>query len=131
MAEELSLMRSRRPYLLKPYYDWLVDSGRTPYLLVEVVDKHVKVPEHHIADDEIVLNINPNAVKDLSFENEWLSFNATFGGVPYSIEVPFYAVRGIFDKESQNEGMFFDSVDDADEKSPSAEAKSQGFTKLK
>lgn len=123
-------MRTRRPYLVKPYYDWLVDSGRTPYMLVEVQDEHVKVPEDYIRDNEIVLNVDPNAVRNLSFENNHLSFNASFNGIPYTIDIPFYAIRGLFDKESQNEGVFFDSVDDADESKPSS-AESQGFTKLK
>lgn len=131
MVDQYS-MCSRRPYLIKPCYEWIVDSGCTPYILVEVLDDSVKVPQDYVHNDQIVLNIAPHSVQDLSFEDQLLTFNATFGGEPMSVEVPFYAVRGVFAKENQEEGMFFDDVDDqAEIIENSSNEGSDGFTLLK
>lgn len=129
MTDEFGSMKSRRSYLLKPYYDWLVDSGRTPYILVEVIDDNVQVPDDYVRNDEIVLGIAPNSVRDFHLDDQWLTFSASFSGTPYAIQIPLYAIRGIFDKETQQEGIFFDDVDDSAESSIAAHQK--GFTKLK
>lgn len=131
MVDQYS-MCSRRPYLIKPCYEWLVDSGCTPYILVEVLDDSVQVPQEYVNNDQIVLNIAPFSVKDLSFDNQMITFSATFNGEHRAVEVPFYAVRGVFAKENQEEGMFFDDVDDqAEILENSSNQGADGFTLLK
>ncbi len=83
-----------------------MDCGLTPYLLVDATGDGVVVPEQHIKDGRIVLNINPGAVKDLQLGNELISFSARFDGVPRAIRIPPQAVLGIYAKED-GRGMLF------------------------
>ena len=52
-------MKPQRPYLLRALYDWIVDSGEVPYILVDATVEGVVVPQEHIQDGKIVLNIGP------------------------------------------------------------------------
>ncbi len=88
-----------------------MDCDLTPYLLVDAMHKGVVVPEQHIKDGRIVLNISPNAVQELRLENELISFSARFDGVPMVVSFSPLAVLGIYSKEDGC-GMLF--PDDAD-----------------
>ena len=52
-------MKPRRPYLLRALYDWIVDSGETPNILVDAEMYGVVVPQEYVQDGQIVLNISP------------------------------------------------------------------------
>tara|TARA_R110002111_G_scaffold207374_2_gene271567 strand:+ start:289 stop:669 length:381 start_codon:yes stop_codon:yes gene_type:complete len=99
-------MSSQKPYLIRAIFDWLLDNGATPYLLVNTTFPGVKVPEDYINDNKIVLNIAPDAVQHFQADNEWISFSARFSGKPLELFVPIEAVLGIYGKEN-NQGMFF------------------------
>ncbi|MDD5405024.1 MAG: ClpXP protease specificity-enhancing factor [Sulfuricella sp.] len=102
-----------KPYLMRAIYEWCADSGLTPYLAV-VVDKNCQVPMEFVKDGEIVLNIGAGATPNLTIDNEWVSFNARFGGVAREIFVPVSAVIGIYAKEN-GQGLFFGREDTAPE----------------
>jgi len=91
-----------------------VDCGLTPYLLVDATTDGVAVPEQHIKDGRIVININPSAVKDLQLGNELISFNARFGGIPRVVQIPPQAVLGIYSKEDGRGMLFPDEPEDSD-----------------
>ncbi|MFZ5483742.1 MAG: ClpXP protease specificity-enhancing factor [Pseudomonadota bacterium] len=95
----------QQPYFLRALYEWCVDSGYTPYISVRV-DAGAKVPNAYVKDGQIVLNIGPAAVRNLSMDNVWVSFSARFGGVSQIIEVPVANVLAIYAKET-GEGMAF------------------------
>jgi stringent starvation protein B len=97
---------STKPYMLRAMYEWCVDNGLTPHLVV-VVDANTLVPRAYVKDGEIVLNINYSATKNLLIGNEAITFSARFGGVANDIYVPVDAVRGIFARENGH-GMFFE-----------------------
>lgn len=99
-------MTSTRPYLLRALYDWIVDNGFTPHVLVDATAEQVDVPQQYVEDDKIVLNITPNAVRDLEIGNEFLSFSARFAGKPQNIITPITAVLAIYAKEN-GKGMLF------------------------
>lgn len=99
-------MTSTRPYLLRALYDWIVDNDFTPHLLVDATAEQVEVPEQYVEDNKIVLNITPNAVRDLEIGNEFLSFSARFAGKPQNIIAPITAVMAIYAKEN-GKGMLF------------------------
>ncbi|MEJ2454893.1 MAG: ClpXP protease specificity-enhancing factor [Candidatus Thiodiazotropha sp.] len=103
-------MTSNRPYLIRALYDWLVDNGQTPYLLVNADYSGTVVPRQFIEDGRIVLNIDPTAVKGLELGNEWITFSARFSGVAEDILVPPAAVQGIYAKEN-GQGMLFPDED--------------------
>jgi len=90
---------------MRAIYEWCMDSGLTPYLAV-VVDENCQVPMEFVKDGEIVLNIGTGATPNLTIDNEWVSFNARFGGVAREIFVPVGAVIGIYAKEN-GQGLFF------------------------
>lgn len=103
-------MTSNRPYLIRALYDWLVDNGQTPYLLVNAEHSGTVVPGKFVEDGRIVLNIDPSAVSSLELGNEWITFSARFGGVAEEILVPPAAVQGIYAKEN-GQGMLFPDED--------------------
>ena len=107
-------MTSNKPYFVRALFDWIVDNEATPYLLVNAYAADVEVPTDFVKDGQIVLNIAPEAVRDFSFDNNCLSFNARFGGVPTSVFVPMSAVLGIYAKEN-GQGMMFD-LEEVEEK---------------
>jgi stringent starvation protein B len=96
---------STRPYLIRAIYEWCLDSGLTPYLAVRV-DEHTEVPRSHVKDGEIVLNLSPDAVRNLQMGNEMITCSGRFGGVSFDIMVPVIATIGIFAKET-GQGLVF------------------------
>ena len=106
-------MNSSRPYIMRALYEWIVDNGCTPYVLVDASISGVSVPQQYVKDDQIVLNISPDAVVDLDIGNQAVSFNGRFGGVAEDVYVPVNAVVGIYAREN-GQGMVFDPEENAE-----------------
>ncbi|WP_455206610.1 ClpXP protease specificity-enhancing factor [Kaarinaea lacus] len=104
-------MTSSRPYLLKAIYDWVVDNGLTPYLLVNANMENVIVPTEYVSNGKIILNVAPAAVNDLAIGNSEVHFNARFSGNPMYVCVPISAAMAIYAKEN-GRGMVFTDDDD-------------------
>lgn len=100
-------MTSHRPYLVRALYEWILDNNCTPYILVNALEQGVEVPQNHVKDGQIVLNISPVAVQGLLVTNEGLEFNGRFGGIPTRVYVPSVAIMGIYAKEN-GQGMIFE-----------------------
>ncbi len=96
----------KRPYLLRAYYDWLVDNGFTPYLVVDATYNGVVVPQDYVKDGQIVLNISAGAVGALSLGNHAIEFNARFQGMPRDIYIPLGAALAIYARENGDGVMF-------------------------
>ncbi|MFJ5251902.1 MULTISPECIES: ClpXP protease specificity-enhancing factor [Serratia] len=103
---DMSQMTPRRPYLLRAFYDWLLDNQLTPHLVVDVTRPDVQVPMEFARDGQIVLNIAPRAVGNLELGNDEVHFNARFGGVPRQVSVPMAAVLAIYARENGAGTMF-------------------------
>ncbi|MGB0723484.1 MAG: ClpXP protease specificity-enhancing factor [Gammaproteobacteria bacterium] len=99
-------MSSTRPYLLRAIYQWIVDNGLTPLILVDATLPGVEVPGDFVDDGRIILNISPGAVRDLDLGDEIVGFNARFGGTPWQIWVPLPAVQAVYAREN-GRGMVF------------------------
>ena len=104
-------MISNRPYLIRAINEWLLDSQCTPHLLVDTEAPGVDVPQEHIQEGKIVLNIGPNAVEGLRISNEEVTFLARFSGVSRLISLPVSAVLAIYAKEN-GRGMMFNEADE-------------------
>jgi len=78
---------STKPYLMRAIYEWCVDSGFTPYVLV-AVDENTRVPMEHVKNGEIVLNISPAATQNLKMDNDYVRFAARFNGASREIIIP-------------------------------------------
>ena len=46
-------MKSSRPYLVRALYDWIVDNGCTPYVLIDAHIPGVEVPQQYVKDGQI------------------------------------------------------------------------------
>src|ERR1700712_456957 len=100
-------MNSSRPYLIRALYEWIVDNDCTPHILVNAEYPSVQIPQGFANDGQIVLNISPSAVRHLHMDNDAVSFEGRFGGVPHSLFVPVAAVMGIYAREN-GQGMVFE-----------------------
>lgn len=98
--------KSRRPYLIRAIYQWTLDNGYTPYLLVAADQPGVVVPQQFVKDGRIALDIGGMAVRDLNLESEPIFFSARFGGRAQDILVPSGAVLAVYAKEN-GEGLVF------------------------
>lgn len=93
-------MTPLRPHLLRAVYEWTLENGFTPHVLIDATAAGVRVPEAHLRDGRITLNIHPQAVQALELGNEHVRFSARFGGRAMEIEAPIMAVLAIFAKEN-------------------------------
>ena len=96
----------KRPYLLRAYFDWLVDNGLTPYLVVDATYYGVKVPVEYVKDGQIVLNLSATAVGNLVISHETIQINARFRGIPQDIYIPMGAALAIYARENGDGVMF-------------------------
>ena len=103
-------MTPNRPYLLRAYYDWLLDNDLTPHIVVDAYVKGTQVPQQYVKDGQIVLNIAMSAVLNLEMNNHFVEFNARFGGVPHHIVLPMAAIVAIYAREN-GAGTVFDMED--------------------
>ena len=67
-------MTSNRPYLLRALYEWIMDNGMTPHVLVDAENDGVDVPEHAIQKGKVVLNIASSATENMQMDNEAIGF---------------------------------------------------------
>mgnify|MGYP003639572308 CR=1 FL=1 len=117
-------MTPNRPYLLRAFFDWIVDNECTPHLVVDAGFANVQVPTQFVQDGQIVLNISPSAVTQFSLDLTQLSFNARFGGQPMQVYVPLGAVLAIYAREN-GEGTVFTAdefLEDEDDFVPELES---------
>jgi stringent starvation protein B len=101
----MSDIPSNKPYLIRALHQWCTDFGFTPFIAV-FVDARVEVPMEFVKNDEIVLNLSLEACHQLQMENDWISFQARFGGIPRKIMVPVSHVLAIYAREN-GQGMSF------------------------
>jgi stringent starvation protein B len=97
---------STKPYLIRAIHEWCTDSGLTPYIAV-LADEQVQVPREFVKNGEIVLNISPLATNRLSLGNEFIEFQARFGGVGRDVSIPVDKVIAVYAREN-GQGMAFD-----------------------
>ena len=93
-------MTSNQPYLLKAFFDWIVDNELTPHLVVDATMENVSVPLQYVNDGQIVLNVSPSACMNFHMSPEGVSFQARFGGQPHYIDMPCNAVLAIYAREN-------------------------------
>ena len=101
----MSDVPSNKPYLIRALHQWCTDFGFTPFIAV-FVDSRVEVPMEFVKNDEIVLNLSLEACHQLQMENDWIGFQARFGGIPRKIMVPVSHVLAIYAREN-GQGMSF------------------------
>ncbi len=101
----MSDIPSNKPYLIRALHQWCTDFGFTPFIAV-FVDENVEVPMEFVKNNEIVLNLSIEACHQLNMDNDWISFQARFGGIPKKVMVPVSHVLAIYAREN-GQGMSF------------------------
>jgi stringent starvation protein B len=104
-------MISNRPYLLRAFHQWIVDSQCTPILVIDANNPFSKIPKEYIESNEIVFNISEGAIRDLKITNQLIEFKASFSGVVHLISAPIKAILAVYAEEN-GEGIFFDAEED-------------------
>ena len=93
-------MISKWPFLLKSIYEYLTEIQATVYLEVQCDIAGVQVPESHVEDNRIVLDVSFDAVKDMTWDEKSVHFLAKFPGVVQKIVLPYDAVLALYDHDS-------------------------------
>lgn len=93
-------MTPNQPYLLRAFFDWIVDNELTPYMVVNADFPDVKVPTQFVNDGQIVLNVSPSACVNFVLDTQWVQFQARFSGQPMLVSFPCVAVEAIYAKEN-------------------------------
>lgn len=104
-------MLSNRPYLMRAFYQWIVDSACTPILVIDANHPRCKVPQDYADAGEIVFNVSAVAVRDFQITNQFVEFKAAFSGVIHIISAPINAIIAVYAEEN-GEGLFFDGAED-------------------
>ena len=82
----MNFSRELIPYLLRSVYDWCCDNGLRTMLLVRD-DGGSVLPRQHVQEGFIVLDISKAAVQNLDFGADAVSFEASFDGESFAVEV--------------------------------------------
>ena len=98
------MTRLRLP-LLKATYTWLLDEGLTPYFLVDAEFPTVMVPKEYVEEGEIVLDASADAIDDMIFDEEGISFLTGFGEEACKVFFPIGAVIALYAEEN-DQGLF-------------------------
>lgn len=122
-------MTSNKPYLIRAFYDWIVDNELTPYILVDATYPGVQVPKEHVSHERIVLNISPSATRGLLLENDRIVFTARFSGQTEQIFVAPNAVLEIYAKEN-GRGIAF-AIEEGEEPPPPTSAPDEAAARKK
>ena len=119
-------MTSSRPYLIRALYEWIVDNGFTPYMLVDTAHDVVEVPRAFVENGRIILNVSPEATHSLVLGNEAVTFNARFSGTAMDVHVPVLSVLAIYAREN-GQGMMFGEQDDTPSPDPTPTSDTSKF----
>jgi len=122
-------MLSRKPYLLRAMHLWIVDSGHTPHIVVDVNAAGVEAPSGYAKDGKLVLNVSYDATQKLELAAGHVEFSARFAGVSQHVHVPMDAVLAIYAYET-GQGMIFEPKDETESSGPSP-PKSRASTSTK
>ncbi len=125
-------MSPSKPYLLRALHEWIADNGLTPHLIVDANAPGLDVPVAAGADGKLVLNVGPDATRNLEMGNESVSFNARFSGTAQTVFLPISAIIAIYAREN-GQGMMFPSEEDvmADDSDPKSKSEKNDIPHLR
>jgi stringent starvation protein B len=96
------------PYIVNAFYTWCMDMGMTP-LVSTYFDNNNMLPDHLKDEDSIILNIHPNAVRNLVFGKDSVEFEALFNQKPFQVVLYYDSIECIYSKE---DGYGLDLIED-------------------
>jgi stringent starvation protein B len=96
------MLMSSRPYLVQAMFDWILDNGLTPFLMIDATVEGVCVPRHLVVDNEIVINLSPQAVSHFVMNKEYIQLKARFTARVEEIYAPMHAIKALYTKETMS-----------------------------
>ncbi len=126
----MSDMTPLNPYLIRSVYEWIIDNNCTPHLLVDATIDQVSVPREHVQDGQIILNINPGAIQEMTMDNDSVAFQCRFGGSPYQVFLPIRSILGVYAREN-GRGMMLQVEDSEGGDAPVPTPPAKGGSHLK
>ena len=90
------------PYLIRAFYQWMIDNTFTPVILLNVSQLKCPIPPEYLHQHEMAFNISPQAVRHLNITNHSITFQASLTGMLYSITAPIHAILAIYAEENEN-----------------------------
>lgn len=90
--------KTLKPYLVNAFYKWTMDNETTP--LIEVVhDFYNVLPENIQRQSSVVLNIHPDATRNIQLGKQDIKFEAMFAGEDFKVTITYESIQKIFTKE--------------------------------
>ena len=109
----MSEMKDFKPYVVKALYDWIVDNGMTPQVILHTCISGVHIPENLMGElgdvhHKVLLNIGPSATAGLAFDIKAaeIRFFARFTGSTHAVKLPIRAIESIYAKETGEGNVF-------------------------
>ena len=114
---------STKPYVLRAFYDWIVDNHLTPYVAIDSRVDGVLLPPELAHQKEVIFNIDSAAAVGLSLGRQYIEFTARFSGVSRHVRCPISAVLGLYAKENGYGVLFLEDgslsiIDESDDNMP-------------
>lgn len=93
-------MKPINKYLINAAIECIIDSEKTPYMLVDATNPNTEVPQQFVENGKIILNVSVSALTNFSLQDEGVSFETRFSGKIERIFIPIEAVLVVFAKET-------------------------------
>jgi stringent starvation protein B len=122
---------SKKPYILRALYEWIVDNGLTPMIVVDANAKQLMVPPQAVKDDRVVLNISPISVFGLNIGNDLVQLRASFSGVQQALTLPIRGILALYPREGVEHGLVFGSETDEDAADAQVEEQSSSSPRMR
>jgi stringent starvation protein B len=133
----MSEMKDFKPYVVKALYEWILDNGMTPLIIVNTGFPGVRIPEGLLGDpgdtrNKVLLNIAPSATAGLAFDIKAceIRFFARFSGASYGVCIPVRCIESIYAKETGEGNVFKMNYDAAVSAPPPAPAPSKNHLRV-
>ncbi len=100
-------MISQKPFLVRAIYDWILANEWTPYIQVAADYPGSQLPQDYVKDNQIVLNVRPEAVALFKMDHQWVQFRTRFSGQDFAVKFPIAAIMAVFSPDN-GQGMQFE-----------------------
>lgn len=97
LLDPLLFFRPAMKAWLRAYLTWIIDSGKTPYIVVNPHGKGVEMPDIAIKGEEVVvLDMSPTAINNLHYADDFISFVTTFSGQRHNLHIPYEYIALVY-----------------------------------
>lgn len=93
-------MLSHKPYLIRAFYDWVVDSNATPYIAVDTTITGCVIPPDCRQQPQVVFDLSGGAAHALALGDAYVEFDSRFSGARHHVRVPVEAVLAVYAHEN-------------------------------